>query len=95
MKLPVAVDDDTRLDDVRAISKKELGYFLTLTKLTKAQLDGSQIGKQLESGLRAGACQNPDYLKLLKAGIALRVIYQTRDQADVTQIAVVPKDCGF
>jgi hypothetical protein len=33
MKLPAQVDDNTRLDDVRAVSKRELGYFLTLTNM--------------------------------------------------------------
>ena len=68
MKLPVRVDDDTRLDDVRAISKRELGYFLTLTRMTKSQLGANPIAKQLESGLRGGACGNPNYVKLFKAG---------------------------
>lgn len=95
MKLPAQVDDDTRLDDVRAISKRELGYFLTLTKMTKSQLDANPIAKQLESNLRGGACQNPNYTKIFKAGISLRVTYQTQDQAEVTRIVMVPKDCGF
>jgi hypothetical protein len=53
LKLPARVDDDTRLDDVRAISKTELGYFLTLTRVTKLQLDANPIATQLESNLRA------------------------------------------
>jgi hypothetical protein len=95
MKLPVQVDEHTRLDDVRAISKKELGYFLTLTRLTKAELVGNPIAKQLEAGLRSGACQNPNYVKILKAGIGVTVTYRTQDQADVARIVFVPKDCGF
>jgi hypothetical protein len=95
MKLPVQVDDDTRLDDVRAISKRELGYFLTLTRMTKSQLDANPIAKQLESNLRGGACQNQNYTTLFKAGISLRMTYQTQDQAEVTRIVMAPKDCGF
>jgi len=95
MKLPVRVDDDTRLDDVRAISTRELGYFLTLTRLTKSELGASPIARQLETSLRGGACQNPSYLALFKAGISVRVTYQTRDQAEVTRVIMVPKDCGL
>ena len=95
MTLPTIVDDDTRLDDVRAISKKELGYFLTLTRVTKSQPGASAIAKQLESGLRGGACQNESYLKLFKAGISVRLTYQTQDQSEVARIVMVPKDCGF
>ena len=95
MKLPVQVDDDTRLDDVRATSKMELGYFLTLTRMTKSQLDASQFAQQLESNLRGGACENADYTKLFKAGISIRLTYQTQDLAEVARIVLVPKDCGF
>jgi hypothetical protein len=95
MKLPAQVDDNTRIDDVRAISKREVGYFLTLTKMTKVQLDANPIAKQLESNLRRGACQNENYTRLFKAGISLSVTYQTRDQAEVVRIVLAPKDCGF
>lgn len=96
MKLPVQVDDATRLDDVRAISKKELGYFLTLTTITKPQLDANkQLAKDLENKLRGGACQNPNYTAFFKAGISLRMTYQTRDQAEAARIVMAPKDCGF
>jgi hypothetical protein len=96
MKLPLQIDDDTRLDDVRAISKKELGYFMTLTKMTKAQADASgAFANLLESNLRGGACQNPSYLKIFKAGISLRATYASNDQIEVRKIVMVPKDCGL
>ena len=95
MNLPVRVDQDTRLDDVRAVSNTELGYFLTLTTIKKAQLSGNLIATQLENNLRAGACRNPDYAKFFKQGISLRITYQTQDQAEITKILFTPKDCGF
>ena len=94
MKLPVDVDGDTRLDDVRAVSRTELGYFLTLTKATRATLDPN-LGKLLETNLRAGACQNPNYVALIKAGITVIVAYRSQDQAEVVRIVLAPKDCGF
>ena len=95
LKLPVQVDDDTRLDDVRAIDKNELGYFLTLTRIMKSELAANPIATRLESNLRGGACQDPNYVKLFKAGINLRVTYQTQDRAEVVRIVISPKDCGF
>jgi hypothetical protein len=94
MKLPFDVDAETRLDDVRALSRTELGYFLTLTKTTKATLDPN-LGKLLETNLRAGACQNANYIAILKAGIGVSVAYRTADQADVVRVVFVPKDCGL
>jgi hypothetical protein len=96
MKLPVQIDDDTRLDDVRAISKKELGYFLTLTRMTKAQADAnSGFANLLESTLRGGACQNPSYQTIFKAGLSLRMTYVSSDQVEVRTIVMTPKDCGL
>jgi hypothetical protein len=92
MKVPVDVDSDTRLDDVRALSKTELGYFLTLTKTTKGTLDPN-LGKVLETNLRGGACQNANYTAILNAGISLNIAYRTADQADVVRVVIAPKDC--
>lgn len=95
MKLPVRVDDVTRLDDVRATSGTEIGYFLTLTSVTQAQLGEDSLAQRLESSLRGGACENPDYLKLLKAGLSVRVTYTTADAREVVQVAIAPGDCGL
>ena len=95
MKLPVQVDDDTRLDDVRAISKKQLGYFLTLTRKTKAQADAdSGFDDRLESTVRGSACQNPSSQTIFKAGLTLQMTYASSDQVEVRKIVMVPKDCG-
>src|SRR5262245_57808726 len=90
MKLPVQVDEDTRRDDVRAVSSKELGYYMTLTKMTKAQADATGIGKALEAQLRGNACKDANYAKFFKAGIALRVTYQSQDQAEVASVVMLP-----
>jgi hypothetical protein len=95
MKLPVQVDDDTRLDDVRALSKTELGYFMTLTRMTKAQADAAAIAKPLEANLRGNACKDANYAKLFRAGLALRITYQSQDQAEVVSVVMLPKDCGL
>jgi len=94
MKLPYDVDGETRLDDVRGTSKTELGYFLTLTKVTKATLDPN-LGKSLENMLRGGACQDPNYRVIMKAGLSVAIVYRTQDQADVARIVIAPKDCGL
>ena len=95
LSLPMRVDDDTRLDDVRALSETEIGYFLTLTTTSKAQLPGNPLAQQLQEHIKGGACQNPDYEKLLTAGISLRIAYETQDHAEVTQVVVTPADCEY
>ena len=89
------MDDDTRLDDVRALSTTELGYFMTLTRMTKAQADAAAIAKPLEANLRGNACKDANYAKFFQAGIALRITYQSQDQAEVVSVVMLPKDCGL
>ena len=83
-----------RLDDVRATSKKELGYFMTLTRMTKAKADANPaFGILLESTLRSTSCQNANYVMLMKAGFGVRLIYTSSDGVEVRNIAIAPKDC--
>ena len=96
MPLPHTIDEDTRLDDIRATGKKELGYFMTLTRMTKAQADANPaFGNLLESNLRGGACQNPNYQKLMKGGLTVRLTYASSDGATVREIVLAPKDCAL
>ena len=96
MPLPHTIDEDTRLDDIRATGKKELGYFMTLTRMTKAQVDANPaFGNLLETNLRGGACQNPNYVKLMKGGLSVRLTYASIDQVEVRKIVMVPRDCGL
>jgi len=34
-------------------------------------------------------------VRFFKAGIALRISYQSQDRADVASVVMLPKDCGF
>ncbi len=93
MKLPVAVDAETRLDDVRALRNDELAYFMTLVNQTKAKVNAAQFSQVMEKSLRGGACQNPNYVKFFKAGVTLVMVYTTRDGAEVARVRLPPSLC--
>jgi len=93
MKLPVAIDSDTRLVDIRALSKHELAYFMTVVTHTKASLNGARFAREMERSLKAGACQNPNYLKFLNAGVTLVFVYVTDDSAEVARVRLAPNLC--
>jgi hypothetical protein len=64
--------------------------------MTKAQADAnSAFANLLESNLRGGACQNPSYQTIMKAGLSLRITYASSDHAEIKTIAMAPKDCGL
>jgi hypothetical protein len=93
MKLPVAIDADTRLDDIQALSKHELAYFMTHVRQTKAQLNAAAFAKEMDRSLKAGACQNPNYVKFFRAGVTLMLVYATQDRAEVARIRLTPSLC--
>jgi hypothetical protein len=95
LELPMRVDEDTLLYDVRALSKSEIGYFLTVTTKTAAELEAVSFAAGIDASIRDGACQNANYETLFKAGIALRLTYRARDKTNVAVIAIKPADCGY
>lgn len=94
LTLPTRVDEDTLLYDVRALSRSEVGYFLTVTSKTAAELEAVSFAAGIDASIRDGACQNEDYETLFKAGIALRLTYRASDEKTVADIAIKPADCG-
>src|SRR5712691_7653482 len=93
MKLPVAIDADTRLDDIRALSKHELAYFMTVVNHTKADLNADLFARRMERSVKGGACQNPNYLKFFGAGVTLVLVYASRDGAEVARVRLPPTLC--
>jgi len=71
----------------------ELAYFMTLVNQTKAKLNAAQFSRVMEKSLRAGACQNPNYVKFFKAGVTLVMVYTTRDGAEVARVRLPPSLC--
>ena len=94
LKLPVAVDSETRLDDIRPVGKLELGYFLTLINLAKNEVSPT-FQKDMEKNLKSGACSNPNYIKFFKSGVNIRLTYSSKDKSEIAKVVLVPKDCGM
>ena len=89
LSLPVAVDQDTRLDDVKPMNRA-LGYFLTITNVEVAD---PVLAQKLESRLRGNACSNPQYKRLFDAGVAVHVVYKTNSGATMANILMEPTAC--
>lgn len=89
LALPVAVDQDTRLDDVKPIAGA-LGYFLTITNVQAADPD---LAQKLESQLRETACSTSQYKQLFDAGISIHVVYRTNSGDTLASILIKPTEC--
>ena len=94
LSVPVQIDADTRLDDIRAVSDREVEYQMTITTRTDAELRDQRFAEVLEFSISAGACSDSDNLTLLRAGFHLTLSYTSSDGHKVSSITVVPDDCA-
>jgi hypothetical protein len=92
-KLPLAVDDDTRLDAVSVVDQRVLRYEYTLVNLTVDELDPTSTGEMLRSILVAQSCGTPELRRLLDLGATLSYVYRGRDGRDIGQIDLRSADC--
>lgn len=93
LKLPVMVDSETRLDDVRTTGKLELGYFLTLVHLSHSDEKLAPILAVLEKSVRESACANPNYKSFFEDGVSLRMTYQTNDAVEALKVILKADSC--
>jgi len=91
--LPHEVDSETRLDDVRALAKDDIGFFYTLTALAKTDSRFDEKIANLRAYVRANACKNPSYVSLFKEGIKVTITYSTRDQTEALTLSLSQDDC--
>ena len=90
---PVQIDEDTRLDDIRTVSNTELGYFLTLVKVTKSQFDANPIGMQFESKLSRHVPKSR-LLAVFQIGIHRENHRSNARPSRGTRAVLTGKDCG-
>ncbi len=93
-RAPMMVDDVTRLDGVKA-ANGELAYYLTITDRGTNEPDWPEFQRAMAQRLRGQACSRPDYKQFLSDGIALRMVYRSKDLAEVATVLIPPSQCGY
>ncbi|MEM6928145.1 MAG: hypothetical protein AAF602_14530 [Myxococcota bacterium] len=93
-RLPMALDDETRLDRVNVLGGA-LIYEMTLVNLESTELDLTQLRFQLARTAAGGACPvgSPLY-SLSQAGATLRYVYTTKDGTVMPPIDITPGVCA-
>jgi hypothetical protein len=93
LKLPLFVDADTRLDDVRPINSTILGYFLTLVNYKHSDPKLAPLLKEIEKNVQSSACANPNYKTFFNSNIHLSFSYRSMDNIEVLKIIISPESC--
>ncbi len=93
-RVPMMVDSVTRLDGVKA-GDGELAYYLTITDRSTDEPGWAEFQKAMAERLRAQACSRPDYKRFLSEGIGLRMVYRSKEQAEVATVLISPSQCGY
>ena len=92
MKLPVTVDEVTRLDAVDAEGER-IVYRLTITKASPAQSDGNAFIARMREQLKSRICSDERRRRLLDQDISLSFVYTVGDKS-YPGIVLTRADCG-
>jgi len=93
-RAPMMVDDVTRLDGVKA-TNGELAYYLTITNRGADEPGWAEFQQAMSQQLLSHACSRPDYTRFLSEGIALRMVYRSKEQGEVATVVIPPSHCGY
>lgn len=92
-RLPLQVDEDTRLDQVTE-SDSALTYVFTLVTVGPGELDSTVFGPQMKQTLKVQACLNAPFRKFLDNGGILGYDYRTRDGQPLYAVSLTELDCA-
>lgn len=93
LNLPLLIDPDTRLDDIKPKGEKEIEYSLTLVNFSKGDPVLNQLVNNLEAAFRDNSCKDPNYIKFFNSGITVTMVYFTNDQNEALNMSIAPSDC--
>jgi hypothetical protein len=91
MKPPRMVDNETRFDNLLALSEEKVGYFYTVTTVNGSQVDDARR-KTMEQALRERACLDPSMQKLLER-YHIMIVVHANDNVELVRLEMSPGDC--
>lgn len=90
--LPVAVDENTRLDAFDNEGQRII-YRMTITKPPQTETERDALIAAMRQLLKSQGCRNENYQRLLRQDIALEIVYTIGD-TQYPGILVTQEDCG-
>jgi len=95
-QLPKLIDEDTRLDYIKAGPGLYLTYNYTLVGFpSTSRVPEAFFLKDMRDRNLSEFCSNQGMLALFKKGTTFVFSYKTADGGFYPNISITPKDCGF
>jgi len=90
-RTPLMIDDDTRLEKVKAKGNKVLKYQYTMVNYTGAQFDIKKFRGSFKDSLTRHTCSKMK--KLLNDGVTIVYNYKAKDGKFLTEVKVNSGNC--
>lgn len=94
-KLPIAVDNDTRLDRVSAVPGQHFIYHYTLVGLNASEVSVDRFQNSVKPELKNRLCDSSEMQNFLKNGVTISYLYKGKDGQPIGGAKFVPSDCGY
>jgi hypothetical protein len=94
-QLPMAVDRDTRLDNISPGPGRQFTYNYTFVNSRSEDFDSAAWHREARPLLQKKVCTNADLVPLFKHGVTLAYAYRGKDGGHVGKVAISPSDCGI
>lgn len=94
-QLPMAIDPDTRMDNISPGVGRRFTYNYTLVNSQSRELDGAALYREFRPILRKRVCTSDDMAIFFKNGVTVSYSYKGNDGGQVFKVDMSPQDCGY
>lgn len=94
-KLPIKVDDDTRLDSVSAVPGQHFMYHYTLVALNGSDVSTDSFETVVKPQLKRRLCDSAEMQNFLKNGVTISYLYKGKDGQPIGSAKFEPSECGY
>ena len=94
-RLPMMVDQDTRLDKATVGPGPRAVYHYTFPKYTSRDIDANWLQTNLRPEVMRKVCASADMKKSLQYGGIYVYAYSGSDGVEITRFEIDRNDCGF
>lgn len=94
-QLPMAVDKETRWDNMTPGPGRRLTYSYTFVNTAARDVDANYFLQAQTQQLRRGVCSSKDMEIFLKNAVTIAYSYRSRDGIHIGEIEITPRDCGY
>lgn len=94
-KLPITVDNDTRLDSVSAVPGRHFIYHYTLVALNGGDVSPGNFDKLVKPQLKSRLCDSTEMINFLKNGVTISYLYKGKDGQPIGGAKFAPSECGY